>query len=86
MDSYNVTFGPIDALNPGCGYQIRVERNGCTLLFTSNNPSTGKPLNYAGCLEVAGMYGPARGADLTAEEYRNEVAGAKEVEESRCDG
>ena len=60
MDSYDVTFGPTDALNPGCGYQIKVERNGHTLLHTGNNPATGKPLDYAGCLEVAGMYGPVR--------------------------
>jgi hypothetical protein len=88
MDSYDVTFGPTDALNSGCGYQIEIKQDGKLVLFTGNNPATGAPLDYAGCLRVAGMYGPARSAatELTAEEYRNEVAGAKQVECSRPGG
>ena len=87
MDSYDVTFGPTDSLNSGCGYQIKVERNGQTLLSTGKHPATGKPLDYAGCLEVAGMYGSRRFADFTtAEEYRNDVAGAKQVECGRPGG
>jgi len=60
MDSWDVTFGPIDPLNPGFGYEIRVERNGQTVLFTGSHPVTGKSLDFASCLEVAAMYSPAR--------------------------
>ncbi len=54
-----VTFGPVDALNPGSGYQIRIEDSttGETLLFTSNHPITGKLLMTPQlCCEVASMY------------------------------
>ena len=60
MDSYDVTFGPTDVLNPGCGYQIKVERNGKLVLFTGNHPVTGELLDYASCVAIAGMYGPGR--------------------------
>lgn len=44
----HVSFGPVDALNPGLGYQIRVERNG-----TGTHPMTGLALDYLGCVELA---------------------------------
>ena len=57
--SWDVSFGPFDPINAGFGYAIRVKRNGRTVLNTHAHPVTGKDLDYAGCLEVAAMYGPA---------------------------
>jgi hypothetical protein len=56
----DVVIGPVDAHNPGCGYQIRVEHDGALVLLTAEHPVTGATLDYAGCLEVAAMYGPAQ--------------------------
>lgn len=55
----DVTFGVCDHLNPGHGYFIRITRsdNGQKVLHTSQHPVTGKDLDFAGCLEVAAMYG-----------------------------
>lgn len=58
--AWTVQFGPVDARNVACGYQIRVERDGHTVLFTANHPVTGATLDYAGCLDVAAMYGPPK--------------------------
>lgn len=60
MDSWDITFGPNDPLNPGFGYYIKVECNGRRLLYTPTHPVTGKDLDYHTCLEVAAMYGPKR--------------------------
>ena len=46
-----------DALNPGFGYSILIEKDGRQLLFTSVDPETGKDtLTYADCVRIAGMY------------------------------
>lgn len=47
-----------DNLNPGFGYQIRIQdQQGKTLLFTSRDPSTGKDLLTLGeALLVASYY------------------------------
>ncbi len=60
MDSWHVSFGPCDPFNPQFGYQIRVEKNGRTVLFTGQHPVTGKDLTFESCLEVAGFYGEKR--------------------------
>jgi hypothetical protein len=61
LDSrYDVTFGPCDPLNLGCGYYIKIERDGVPILHTSRHPDTGKDLDYASCVEIAGQYGPPR--------------------------
>lgn len=53
----SVTFGPCDRLNPGFGYQIKIERaNGSMVLCITQHPLTGADLDYAGCVEVAAMY------------------------------
>ena len=58
VNDFYVSFGAVDALNPRAGYQIRIESDtGRTILFTSQDPSTGKPLTTAAdCLRVAGYY------------------------------
>jgi hypothetical protein len=55
-----VSFGPCDRLNPGFGYQIKIERacSGMLVLCTDKHPLTGADLDFAGCLEVAAMYTP----------------------------
>ena len=58
MVDLHVSFGPCDPLNVELGYQIRVERRGELVLFTSRHPVTGKDLDFAGCVEVAAMYSP----------------------------
>lgn len=57
-----VTFGPIDRLNPGIGYQLRIVNadTGATILSTASHPSTGKPLDFHGCIEVLDMYDTPR--------------------------
>lgn len=61
-DSWRIEFGPVDAINPGCGYFICIERNGRTELFVSKHPVTGADLDYHSCVEVAAMYGPKKQA------------------------
>lgn len=59
MNDVHITFGPIDTRNPGCGYQITIERarTGEVLLRTSRAPDTGFDLaNAADCMRVAQMY------------------------------
>lgn len=57
VTALRVTFGPCDYLNPGFGYQIKIERtNGSMVLCISQHPLTGANLDYAGCVEVAAMY------------------------------
>ena len=55
----NASFSLHDYLNPGCGYQVRIEnaRTGETLLHTGRHPVTGEDLlTAADCLEVIGYY------------------------------
>lgn len=59
-ESWEVNFGPCDGLNPQFGYQIRIERNGRVVMLTAKHPVTGADLDYAGCVDVANMYGPKR--------------------------
>lgn len=63
-EAVRVTIAPVDGLNPDCGYQIRVERDGETILFTANDPVTGASLDYVACLDVARMYADAGRAAL----------------------
>lgn len=52
-------IGPIDLLNPGAGYTLRISRsdNGETILFTSIDPATGFNLHTAAdCVRVLGYY------------------------------
>lgn len=65
-DQWGVDFALIDTLNLGCGYQIRIERRGHTVYFSSKHPVDGRDLDYRGCVEVAAMYGPKRKADRVA--------------------
>lgn len=58
MDVWEVDFQPCDLLNPEFGYRIKVRHNGSIVLLTAQHPVTGDDLDYAGCLEVAAMYGP----------------------------
>jgi hypothetical protein len=53
-----VSFGPVDTLNPDCGYQLRITNdNGQTILFTSVAPDTGRALcSPSDCLRVVLMY------------------------------
>lgn len=52
----SVFISLVDWLNPGFGYQIRIQRGEETVLFTSNHPKTGKPLTYKDCVEIANSY------------------------------
>lgn len=56
---YDISFSLCDHLNPGFGYQLRINNaeNGETLLFTSRNPDTGADLlTVHDCLDVARIY------------------------------
>lgn len=47
----------IDVHNPSIGYQVRIERNGQTLLYASRNPATGADLStFADAMEVLQYY------------------------------
>lgn len=54
----SVYLAPIDALNPGFGYSLRISSAiGDCLLFTDKAPDTGEELKTAAdCLRVAAMY------------------------------
>ena len=54
----HIKFGPIDPLNPGFGYHIRVEHGGTgeVLLSTAKHPVTGRDIDFSDCLEIAGWY------------------------------
>lgn len=59
MRDLRVSFGPVDSLNPRCGYQVRVEDSatGKTLAFTANDPMTGNPLlTPADCMAVVARH------------------------------
>lgn len=57
MRDLAVTFAPIDALNPRCGYALRIESGARVLIYTSVAPDTGDPLRTpADCLRVLAMY------------------------------
>ena len=59
MNHFRVEFGPIDALNPRCGYSLKIENasSGNVVLWTSKAPDTGEPLTSpADCLRVIAMY------------------------------
>ena len=59
MQHIHVEFGPVDTLNPGCGYQVKIVRatTGMTLLNTATAPDTGTALlTPADCLRVVSMY------------------------------
>lgn len=57
MDMH-ASFGPVDTLNPGCGYQVRItDEYGREILFTSQAPDTGNALRSpADCMRVIAMY------------------------------
>jgi len=54
----SVSFGPVDPMNPQCGYELRITRqDGSTLLFTGCDPVTGANLlSVEDCLRVVSYY------------------------------
>jgi hypothetical protein len=55
--SYNASIDPIDFLNPGHGYVVKLHVNGAEVLNTDKDPATGNPLLcWNQCLDVLNQF------------------------------
>ena len=48
-----ISFGPCDPLNPGFGYEFRVESKKGVEMHTATHPDTGEPLTAQDCIVLA---------------------------------